>query len=373
MKTIRLMVFLGGWVLVAAACGHKGPVMAPLTREPKRVESLSAAQKGKRILLNWTAPGVYIDDRSLPESAVYEIWLLRNDAAESALESNAAAGKSWSRAFRLAVLDIYGRPFNEKAVASAGPEPTKPQSEFTWALDIAPDDWKAASLTFGVRVIAGKRDVSGFVYTGCRPKVLPAAPGNLRAAVFSDRIEIQWSVPETNADGTGAPQLKGYNVYRQSPGQDPVLLNITPAPMPIFMDVSFEFEQRYTYRVAAMTGDDAPYVESELSAPIEVAPVDIFPPAAPKNLQSLTAVGLVTLIWEAVTESDLAGYRVWRQRDDEKEFKSLTPNVITENTFSDDKIERGHRYSYAVTAVDLKGNESPRSEALSEFIKEDRP
>jgi hypothetical protein len=372
MKTIRLMVFLGGWVLVAAACGHKGPVMAPLTREPKTVESLTAAQRGGRVILTWTPSGVLIDGRALAPTARYEIWVLRNPASVPELTEAAAAEEFPEKGERLGVFDVYGRPDNKKE--AAGPAPASgPVKEFRMERTMTPEDAKAGRLDFGARVVNGKRDISDFVLAVVRPIKTPLPPGGLSSGVFSDRIEIRWSVPEANADGSGPPQLKGYNVYRQSPGQDPVLLNITPAPMPIFMDVSFEFGQRYTYRVAAMTGDDAPYVESELSAPIEVAPVDIFPPATPKNLQSLTAVGLVTLIWEAVTEPDLAGYRVWRQRDDEKEFKSLTPNVITENTFSDDKIERGHRYSYAVTAVDLKGNESPRSEALSEFIKEDRP
>ena len=122
MKKIRPVLLLGGWALVAAACGHKGPVMAPLTREPMRIDSLMASQQGGRILLKWTAPGVHVDGRPLPSSAAYEIWLLRNNAAEAALDRDTAADQSWTRAFRLAVLDIYGRQYVENAPPPIPPE-----------------------------------------------------------------------------------------------------------------------------------------------------------------------------------------------------------------------------------------------------------
>ncbi|MHB8053730.1 MAG: fibronectin type III domain-containing protein [Candidatus Aminicenantales bacterium] len=372
MKTIRPMLLLGGFVLVAAACGHKGPIMTPLTREPKRVESVSAAQRGGRVISKWIPSGVFIDDRALTSTARYEIWVLRNSATAPKLTRPAAADEFPKNGELLGVFDFYGLSDKEKeppapALASG------PAEEFRMERTMTPEEAKAGRLDFGVRVVNGKRDVSDFVWASLKPNKTPIPPTGLSAGVFSDRIEIRWSVPDANTDGTKPPQLKGYNVYRNSPGEEPVLLNIAPAPMPLFNDVSFEFGQRYLYRVAALTGDDAPYVESELSEPIEAAPVDVFPPAAPKGLQSLTAVGLVTLIWDAGTESDLAGYRVWRKTDDENNFRSLTPEILTENTFSDNKIESGRRYAYAVTAVDLTGNESSRSEALSEFIKEDRP
>ena len=66
-------------------------------------------------------------------------------------------------------------------------------------------------------------------------------------------------------------------------------------------------------------------------------------------------------------ESDFSGYRVWRKKEGEEEYRLLTPEAIRENTFTDTSIEKGIRYHYAVTAVDKQGNESERSDSVSEI------
>ena len=43
-----------------------------------------------------------------------------------------------------------------------------------------------------------------------------------------------------------------------------------------------------------------------------VTPKDTFPPAAPKNLAAIAGAGIINLIWDPNTESDLAGYLVLR-------------------------------------------------------------
>jgi len=375
MKTIRPMVLIGGLIVVAAACGHKGPVLAPLTKEPKRVEAVTASQRGGRVLLNWVPSGVFVDDRALGTDVLYELWELQSSAEAPAFSPSEESVKEFlKQGTRLGVFDVYGRPIE----AGLKEEPLPPLAagpvkEFRVERPMTPEEMKAGRLDFGVRVVNGRRNFSEFAWAVLRPYKTPLPPCGLTAAVFSDRIEIHWTVPEANADGTKPPLLKGYNIYRSATGEEPVLLNMSPETMPPYSDVSFVFGKKYAYRVAALTGDNAPYIESELSEPVEAAPVDIFPPSAPKGLQLLTAVGLVTLIWDANPEPDLAGYRVWRKTDDESDFRALTAAAIAENTFSDDRVESGHRYAYVITAVDTAGNESARSEALAEFIKEDRP
>ena len=43
-----------------------------------------------------------------------------------------------------------------------------------------------------------------------------------------------------------------------------------------------------------------------------VTPPDTFPPAAPRSLAAIAGSGVINLIWDANTESDLAGYLVLR-------------------------------------------------------------
>jgi hypothetical protein len=198
---------------------------------------------------------------------------------------------------------------------------------------------------------------------------MPAAPGKPRAAVFADRIEVRWNAPTLNMDGSKPPVVKGYNIFRSAPGEAVARLNSAPLAAAYYMDRSFEFGKPYAYFVRALTGDKTPYIETDDSEPLEIVAADTFPPEPPKGLVSVTAVGMVTLIWEAKPGTDTAGFRVWRRTDDEAEFKALTTAAIAENTYTDTTVESGHRYEYAVTAVDGAGNESARSESLTETIK----
>ena len=79
------------------------------------------------------------------------------------------------------------------------------------------------------------------------------------------------------------------------------------------------------------------------------------------------------LLWEAGREPDLAGYRVWRRVAGKGIFEPLTARPVAENTYSDGAAAPGVRYEYAVSAVDKAGNESARSAAVSEILKEPRP
>ena len=69
------------------------------------------------------------------------------------------------------------------------------------------------------------------------------------------------------------------------------------------------------------------------------------------------------LSWEQNAEPDLAGYRV-RRRQQGSEPVVLTKELLESPGYSDPTVTRGQEYSYEVTAVDSKGNESEPSEAI---------
>jgi hypothetical protein len=369
MKACRTVFILGFAAVLAGACGRKGEILPPLAFVPQPVQTLTTGQRGGRMLLDWPASTAYIDGRPLPPSAATEIWVLRNTAEEANVPREGAVAGFLDKARRLAVLDVYGRPILENNAALPLPG-TPPLGAFHWEWTLTPDDWKATRLIFGVRVKAGRRAYSDFVYMGRWPQQISLPPSQLRTVVRVDRIEIRWTAPDANLDGSKPPLVKGYNVYRNTPSGTPVRLNMSPVAAPYFMDRDFEFGARYFYHVAALSGAAPPYVESDDSEALEITPVDIFPPAPPAGLESVTAPGLITLIWERSPETDIAGYRVWRKAAGESEFKALTPAVIPENTFTDGAVEKGLRYDYAVSAVDRAGNESPRSAVLTEVIKD---
>ena len=87
--------------------------------------------------------------------------------------------------------------------------------------------------------------------------------------------------------------------------------------------------------------------------------VDTTPPEAPTGLQAevLEAadnLGDGSLTWNANTEDDLAGYRVYR------DSALITPSLITDPEFLNTALQQG-QYEYTVTAVDQAGNESEHS------------
>ena len=83
-----------------------------------------------------------------------------------------------------------------------------------------------------------------------------------------------------------------------------------------------------------------------------VTPVDTFPPAAPRSLAAIAGEGVVSLVWEPNTESDLAGYLVLRGDAPGDTLRAITPEPVLATTYRDSTARAGTRYVYVVVAVD---------------------
>jgi fibronectin type 3 domain-containing protein len=73
------------------------------------------------------------------------------------------------------------------------------------------------------------------------------------------------------------------------------------------------------------------------------------------------------LTWAPNMESDLAGYNVFRQVDGGEGVK-LNKQLVTVPSFRDERVMPGKMYRYSISAVDLRGNESPRSAETTEAV-----
>jgi hypothetical protein len=67
------------------------------------------------------------------------------------------------------------------------------------------------------------------------------------------------------------------------------------------------------------------------------------------------------------TDSDLAGYNVWRRQEGEPVSK-LNAEVVKTPAFRDQSVQSRRTYYYSVSAIDLRGNESERSQGASEAV-----
>ncbi|CUA83202.1 endonuclease [Pseudidiomarina woesei] len=85
---------------------------------------------------------------------------------------------------------------------------------------------------------------------------------------------------------------------------------------------------------------------------------DTTAPAAPSYLSATPGTGIVSLAWNQGSESDLAGYYVYRRDMSGSNYTRLNTALITTAAFDDYNVTGGSTYFYVVTAVDTSGNES---------------
>lgn len=104
------------------------------------------------------------------------------------------------------------------------------------------------------------------------------------------------------------------------------------------------------YDLRAVATDQGGNVDPNPEA-ITVTYGDATPPLPPRDVRAHVDGAQVQVEWTASTETDLAGYNVYRDGE------QLTPAPQPEITYTDDGVAPGV-YHYAVTAVDADGNES---------------
>jgi hypothetical protein len=217
---------------------------------------------------------------------------------------------------------------------------------------------------------------------------VPQRIENLQAAVTEKSIHLTWSAPTSTSAGAQLPPVQEYHVYRgeldasstaaAEKGLRSVvwkfpLLRIGVAKEPGYEDASFDFDRNYAYVVRSVISEAGAPLESADSNPVILTAKDIFPPAAPQDLVAAVLPGpspgssVVDLSWSINLETDLAGYRVYRNASDDGQGQLLTPDLVRTPSYRDTTVASGHRFWYTVTAVDRSGNESPPSKvALAE-------
>ena len=87
---------------------------------------------------------------------------------------------------------------------------------------------------------------------------------------------------------------------------------------------------------------------------------DTIPPAAPTGLTALGANMMASLDWADNSDSDLAGYNVYRGTTSGV-YAKINTSLVTASAYSDSGLTNGTEYYYVVRAVDTSGNESTNS------------
>jgi len=79
----------------------------------------------------------------------------------------------------------------------------------------------------------------------------------------------------------------------------------------------------------------------------------------PAGLTAQLGPDAIDLAWQRNTESDLQGYYIYRSVDNGP-FQRLG-DLVTLPTYTDHAVEHGKAYSYKISSIDKKGNESAQS------------
>ena len=231
-------------------------------------------------------------------------------------------------------------PSDDDEDAVAPPEPSEPLPEPVEAPAVPPDVPPAP-----VSPVGGEVGVSG-----------AAAAGQAEGSTLLNSRSL-----------TGFPSATvGYSIYEVAPPQQqPAAAPLQPGEVPAFprrvtpspvvartwRDAKVEFGavRCYVIRTVVTVGSA---VESEPSPAICISPTDTFPPKAPSALAAVASQGAISLIWDANTEPDLAGYIVLRGSASGATMRPLMTAPIKETTFRDTTVRPNARYVYVVVAVD---------------------
>ena len=345
-------------VLCLAACGTPGAPRPPSLELPRPVTDLAATRQGDKVTLTWTAPRETTDKQNIRHPGPVRICRGVNTTAMVQCPQ---------------VSELPPAP----AVAK-GAKPEQRTYTDTLPMDLQQQN-PTGFATYALELLNGRGRSAGLsnqVEVPLAPTLPP--PSNVRAQVTPEGVVLTWTGVLHEHE---APELRHlYRVYRRTP-ETPAWsvvgeVQLSTDPHARFVDTGFEWEKTYLYRVVVVTsvirgGAAAVQVESEPSADVEVFAHDVFPPAAPAGLQAVASgVGqppFVDLTWAPNTEADLAGYNVYRHQAGQQPVK-INTELVKAPAYRDREVTAGHNYFYAVTAVDLRGNESPRSAEASESV-----
>jgi len=365
--SVHIPAWFGILLLASAAsavgCGKVGDPVAPTPRAAFRANALSVMQRGDQLLLNFalTRPA---RAQQLDRVDVYRVIETPTNAPDPDAEDFVSRST--------VIASIGSKQFQPLARSSEGA--VSYNVSYTDALDLKPMSTQMR-YRYAVRAV-NRSGVAGSLsnYALISPLAgIASPPDKPSTRVTETGIEVSWTAPASNENGSQPVNLIGYNLYRNVGGVVSKLNDI-PLTQPGYVDRAFQWGVSYGYTLRALSaappGGPVPGpIESNESAAAVVVPRDVFPPAAPGSITIASINGTIFLFWPANSEPDTQGYNVYRSESEQAPQASwvkVNPRLVTTMTFRDDRVDIGKRYFYQLTAVDSAGNESARSETKTE-------
>jgi len=314
-------------------CGTPGAPQPPSLNLPDPVSDLSASRTGNVVNLTWTMPAKNTDKLKLKDSILVHICRREGDGPCNQIGTPPGADLTFPPAADGTFTETL------PAVLAAG-EPRK----LTYFIELKNKKGRSAGLSNGAIILAGQA---------------PPAVAGLAAEVRKQGVVLHWAASSQSGPTASTTIIRLHRKLLTPPLPKPQnqtgLLAPEPEPIerslvvdapdeaPRAIDKDIRFGQTYEYRAQrvirvpataqANAGDPASAntnpaqgieLAGPLSDPIRVDAADIFPPEVPTGLAAIaTQSGTETspqisidLSWRANTDSDLAGYAVYRREGD---------------------------------------------------------
>lgn len=365
--------FAGAVVLgsVLAGCGMPGAPAPPSLNLPQQVKDLTATRAGDHVSLTWTVPTKNTDKLLLKGNV--NVAICRRDSLSRtcpvAGSLNLAPGAAGTFSEELPEEFATGIP-----------------RTLTYYVQLRNRNGRAAGLSNGAAVLAGEA---------------PAAVTGLEAQVRKEGVVLRWndasegpeatevrlerklltplaSKPHEAKEPSAARQTQGLLAPEPDRVEQNLLVEMKGQARARVIDKGIRFGATYEYRaqrvIRAQAEGTTMELDGPLSAPVRVEAADVFPPAVPQGLAAVAVAAEngnpagVDLNWQPNTETDLAGYIVYRRENGGTWERISGAQPVAGPGLHDGRVEAGHTYEYAVTAIDQSGHESGRSAAAAETV-----
>lgn len=359
MRAYVITLILGLATLLG--CGVPGAPLPPSADIPRFVGDLKAIRKGDTVTLTWTTPTETSDGELIRKPGK----MLVQRALRSGPNSEIV--------------------FQTIAELPLPPTLKEGRGEQATAKDTLTNVLHSGGADFAVyTVLAEGHNGKSFglpnrVSVPLVPNLPP--PQKVSAKAVPTGVMISW---EESGSAQSAPNTQTQYVYklmrRLQGAKDPVLvtqLNASDHPTN-FIDTGIDWERSYQYWIVSVTvwqdENRKGQIEGEDSLVVDVLAHDSFPPGNPSGVEAVYSAAapnsFIDITWTANTEPDLAGYNVYRHTGNDPAVK-INSDLVKTPRFADPGVQPGMKYFYSVSAVDLRGNESGKSEETSETVPKD--
>jgi hypothetical protein len=392
---------LGGFACLVG-CASIGPPLPPSLELPRPPSDLKAVRKGDKVSLTWTIPSRtmqrqtvrYLGNTNVCRSIVRAVRTIKEGPKPGSSGNTQPEPQSAGKACEMIVGAVL--PSANPAGNGKKPAPKRAASFTDMILPSLQQADPYGSAIYAVEVLNTDNRGAGLsnsVSVSLVPTIAPFE--SFAAQVTAQGVLLSWQCPERSKaikevnylfriyrrPAYGAPEariaeLDANKCAGKLASETPNIQEAKEEAGTSFLDQTMVWETTYFYRgtvvsVLAPAGRSPIEVEGDDTPEVKIFAHDIFPPAVPTGLQAVFSgpgqQPFIDLVWNPVTDADLAGYNIYRHEEGSAPIK-INSEPISTPAYRDIRVESEKTYFYSVSAVDERGNESARSEDTSESV-----